>query len=63
MGLVLAFDSAPRPPSRQSARRRDTAGSADILLFTGVRYERHGVQQAPQAERPTHSSGHVTPVQ
>jgi hypothetical protein len=63
MGLVLAFDSAPRPASRQPAKRREPEGSADILLFTGVRYERHGVAQAPQPERPAQASGLVPPVQ
>lgn len=42
MGLVLAFQTAPRPASRQPQRRpaADRPQSADILFFTGVRYER-----------------------
>lgn len=42
MGLVLAFQTQPRQPSRSSVthrRPRPTAG-AEILFFTGVRYER-----------------------
>ncbi|GLK55909.1 hypothetical protein JOD31_000828 [Methylopila capsulata] len=43
MGLVLAFQSQPRQPSRSSAaarRRSEPSNGADILFFTGVRYER-----------------------
>ncbi len=42
MGLVLAFQSQPRQPSRSSAARRrsEPLNGADILFFTGVRYER-----------------------
>lgn len=42
MGMVLAFQSAPRPASRVSLPRRDKVAGADILFFTGVRYERQG---------------------
>lgn len=47
MGLVLAFQSRPQTAPRSSvARRREpTTRSADILLFTGIRYERHGDAQ------------------
>lgn len=44
MGLVLAFQTAPRPASsrqpQQSQRQSDNSRSADILFFSGVRYER-----------------------
>lgn len=42
MGLVLAFQTQPRQPSRSSAARRrpEPSNGADILFFTGVRYER-----------------------
>lgn len=44
MGLVLAFQTSSRSSSsRPTSRRRDEpARSADILFFTGVRYERQG---------------------
>lgn len=41
MGLVLAFQTASRPASRHAPKRRDPAQTADIVFFTGVRYERH----------------------
>lgn len=63
MGLVLAFDSTPRQASRQPAKRREPAQSADILFFTGVRYERHDAAQAPQPTRSSQSSTLVPPVQ
>ncbi|PZQ16999.1 MAG: hypothetical protein DI565_06325 [Ancylobacter novellus] len=41
MGLVLAFETTPRRASaRPAAKRAAPAKPADILLFTGVRYER-----------------------
>lgn len=41
MGLVLAFETTPRRASaRPAAKRAEPAKPADILLFTGVRYER-----------------------
>ena len=39
MGLVLAFQT-PRPASRPPQRRANPARSAEVLFFTGVRYER-----------------------
>ncbi|GLK79671.1 hypothetical protein [Methylopila turkensis] len=42
MGLVLAFQSSPRPSARPANRSRAERRGADILFFTGVRYERHG---------------------
>ncbi|HVI28147.1 hypothetical protein [Hansschlegelia sp.] len=47
MGLVLAFQT-PRPASRPPQRRTNSARSADVLFFTGVRYERE-----PAPARPT----------
>lgn len=42
MGLVLAFQTQPRQPSRSSVthRRPQPSDGAEILFFTGVRYER-----------------------
>ena len=56
MGMVLAFQSAPRPASRVSQPRRDKDASADIVFFTGVRYERQGQTPAlePGAGRQRH---------
>lgn len=51
MGLVLAFQTSPRPAtsSRSTDRRRvEPSRGADILFFTGVRYERHAAP-APAA--------------
>lgn len=56
MGMVLAFQSAPRPASRAPQPRREKAASADILFFTGVRYERQG--RSPQIERSSGSQRH-----
>jgi hypothetical protein len=64
MGLVLAFAAAPRPASRQPARRRETPppSGADILFFTGVRYERHVA--APEGGSATAArDGLLPPVQ
>lgn len=51
MGLVLAFETASRPSSRPSSRRAAKPQGADILFFTGVRYERQG-QRSAEAPRP-----------
>lgn len=56
MGLVLAFQTAPRPASRSPSPRREKAAGADILFFTGIRYERHSgapsAEPASSAQRP-----------
>lgn len=56
MGLVLAFQTAPRRTSVRPAAKRsaDPAKSADILFFTGVRYERYGDGSSgqPDGRRP-----------
>ncbi|WP_020180479.1 hypothetical protein [Methylopila sp. M107] len=49
MGLVLAFDTAPRPAARPPLKRVQSAKSADILFFTGVRYERDRPRDAAQS--------------
>jgi hypothetical protein len=47
MGTVLMFQARP-----QMAGGHETAGPAEILLFTGVRYERM-VDETPAPENPT----------
>jgi hypothetical protein len=47
MGQVLAFQTSQRPPSRNAAPKRSVAHNADILFFTGVRYERQADAPAP----------------
>lgn len=51
MGLVLAFQTATRPASsrqpQQSQRQSDNSRSAEILFFSGVRYERPSDVSAP----------------
>ena len=49
MGLVLAFDTAPRPAARPPLKRAAPSISADILFFTGVRYERDRPSQPAQS--------------
>lgn len=64
MGLVLAFQTTPRRASARPAVKRpaEPAKSADILFFTGVRYERHGdaadasAQSSGRQDAPTHGS-------
>jgi hypothetical protein len=64
MGLVLAFQTTPRRAAARPAVKRpaEPAKSADILFFTGVRYERHGetsafsVQSGQISDAPTHGS-------
>lgn len=64
MGLVLAFQTTPRRAAARPAVKRpaEPAKSADILFFTGVRYERHGetsasaVQPGQISDVPTHGS-------
>ena len=56
MGLVLAFDAAPRKAMRQPLARRSPAESAAILFFTGVRYERDR-SSASQTSARAQSSG------
>lgn len=63
MGLVLAFQTSPRPSSRPSQRRRvEPSRGADILFFTGVRYERHGDAAVRAAGLATASSGLEQPA-
>ena len=56
MGNVVAFR-----PRGENARRRPAlapGASAEILFFTGVRYERHvDVSDASQTARPRDGSG------
>jgi hypothetical protein len=52
MGLVLAFQAAPRAASRPSQRRPVPTNSADILFFTGVRYERQEVPRPQSSQAP-----------
>lgn len=56
MGLVLAFDAAPRKAMRQPLARRSPAETAAILFFTGVRYERDR-QSSAQTSARAQSSG------
>ncbi|MFC3691953.1 hypothetical protein [Chenggangzhangella methanolivorans] len=64
MGLVLAFQNAPRRASARPAVKRpaEPAKSADILFFTGVRYERYGdasdasAQPSARQDAPTQGS-------
>lgn len=61
MGLVLAFQSTPRPASKTPQRRSEPSrGGADILFFTGVRFERHGAPAAGSA-RPGAAPDGVQP--
>ena len=55
MGLVLAFETAPRAAPRPQQRRNDPAPSADILFFTGVRYEK-------RRPAPPPTSGSASPA-
>jgi hypothetical protein len=59
MGLVLAFDAAPRPASRLPASRREPERTADILFFTGVRYER---RDGPEPSSPAVSPEQTAPA-
>ena len=51
MGTLLDFTSAPRPTARvghRSNQRRTTGRetSGEVILFPGVRYERHDLDLA-----------------
>ncbi|MFL1877218.1 hypothetical protein ACIKT0_19125 [Hansschlegelia beijingensis] len=48
MGLVLAFQT-PRTASCPPKRRANPARSAEVLFFTGVRYEREKPPTRPSA--------------
>ncbi|MDR4307484.1 hypothetical protein IHQ68_12735 [Chelatococcus sambhunathii] len=61
MGLVLAFETAPRPAARQPQKRAAPAQSADILFFTGVRYQRDA-QKTPDRPTPAAERTEPTPV-
>jgi len=55
MGELIRF--RPRQEARpagtaHSERNAVPAGGAEILLFTGVRYERHPEEEAGAAKRP-----------
>ncbi len=51
MGLVLAFETASRPEPR-APRRIEPSQSAEILFFTGVRYERNVADGSATARQP-----------
>jgi hypothetical protein len=49
MGKVIAFR-----PRQQAARAPSKGGDAQILFFTGVRYQRHDPEAgSPAPERPS----------
>ena len=48
MAVVIPFRSA-RPGRRTAASQARTGASAEILFFTGVRYERQADKPAPRA--------------
>lgn len=62
MGLVLAFQTAPRSATRTPPRRTDAPQSADILFFTGVRYERPERETLPQKDRQPEAPASVHPA-
>lgn len=61
MGLVLAFQSTPRPAAPTSQKRGEPPPSADILFFTGVRYERAADSASQPAARPSGAQDDVSP--
>lgn len=51
MGTLLDFSSAPRPSARVSQRSKSheqasTESFGEVILFPGVRYERHDLDLA-----------------
>jgi hypothetical protein len=49
MTNVLPFPRTRQQSGGNDAAKAPTANSADILLFTGVRYERHAETDPPNA--------------
>ena len=62
MGLVLAFETTPRTASRPAPQRREPTQGADILFFTGVRYERDADADAGDPARSPESLDLPHPV-
>lgn len=66
MGLVLAFQTSPRPSASRTGaaqrRRVEPSRSAEILFFTGVRYERHIDASAHGAAVAAASTGQELPA-
>ncbi|MEJ1157983.1 hypothetical protein [Prosthecomicrobium sp. N25] len=44
MGTILVFD----PARRRTDRKDPSTGPAQLLFFTGIRYERHADAAAPE---------------
>jgi hypothetical protein len=51
MATILEFISIPRPASVPAVIADGTAYSAEIVLFPGVRYERHAEPET-KSEKP-----------
>lgn len=58
MGTILRFspEAYGGEKSRKRTRRNDASVSAEILMFTGVRYERHGGAAARVAASEEHNA-------
>jgi hypothetical protein len=50
MGTVIPFDVAPREPARD--RPAEIAASCQIVIFPGVRIERHELDLAHRIREP-----------
>ncbi len=62
MGTLLDFASAPRPTARVEyrsavSRSKDLEGFGEVILFPGVRYERHDLDLAARINTISKAAG------
>lgn len=52
MATIIAFKTAPKPTTASVLAAYGAGQSAEIVLFPGVRYERHGEERASKPKKP-----------
>lgn len=55
MATIISFKTAPKPTAASVLAAYGAGQSAEIVLFPGVRYERHGEEQASKPKKPRQS--------
>lgn len=56
MATIIAFKTAPKPITASVLAAYGAGQSAEIVLFPGVRYERHGEERANKSKKPRRSA-------
>jgi hypothetical protein len=56
MATIIAFKTASKPTAASVLAAYGAGQSAEIVLFPGVRYERHGDGEANRPKKPRRST-------